>query len=418
MVKIARGAFYLGVLGIPWTSVRVGAFSLSDVLFVVAAILAAMLPPVQTLRPQPSLWIASALCILSMLSTAGTAVDETAAWGVAARILFVWTVWRWVARRLLGEPTAIARSLDAYLMGSAVTAGWAVLQALGVLASGGPTVGRATGLSVHPNGLGGILALAVVLGFLRIMRGEQRALSSLAVILSLLGLVASGSVSGMMAGLAGIALGLALTRGLGKGLVMILVVAPIALVALDWIQTAAPFLVLPSDRLLQVQGLDSGPSTIASRVDTIRYAFEYLQDHPMVGVGLDDASGATLGEDVLVHNMLVRAWYQGGLPLLLAWVISLTSMARGHLWARSRRVDSHETMGLPVAMLTVLIFSMTGPVLYERWFWLPFVLGSAVGSHVSRRHDSSLSPGRYGRVVPLGDRARPRQPRGRWVEQR
>lgn len=344
-----------------------------------------------SIRPLPGLWLSSLLCVFAVLQSLPDAIDASASVQVAFRLVLIWTLFQFSVRTAVAGSIVSARSLiSAYIIGCIVTATWAAMQASGI----SPLVGagtRATGLSLHPNGLGGILAIGSTMAIQRVLLGRRPKslhLASAAVLVT--GVLLSGSVSAMLALVAGIIGALIVNHVSWRHWLTVCAMVLIFWLLIDSLPAIAPEITMPTSRIAEVQGLGAGPSTIDSRLETIAYAWTHIQENPLSGVGLDDASGATIDGTVLVHNWLVRAQYQGGLALLIAVSLAAATMlaknramtAAGYSWRIDRGIES-----LAASVLAAIVFSMTGPILFERWFWLPMILTSAQSCLAGRAED-------------------------------
>lgn len=376
LIRLGRLFFYAGSALVPLLAIRWSTLAISDILYFLAAILAVLSMLRHHPKPRPTLWAAATFTTIVAIGVSGHAHNSSESYTVALRIIYIITIWQWTGRTLLRRPRHVTTAISCYVLGSVGTALWALLQAMGIAPTASSGLGRSEGLSLHPNALGGILALAIILGLNNMIQGHNPRIFAPAVGVAVVGITASGSVSGMLSAFVGSAAVIAVTRQ-PKRIVALLIAVPLLIGAVAVFQDAAQFSVSPMERLSQTRGLGVGPSTIETRLDTIRVAWEHIRLSPFVGVGLDDASGGTDRESTLVHNMIFRIWYQGGVVLLIAIVIALASMSRGAAWGKPR-LQSPSATGIRGAMLGALVFGMTGPALFERWFWLPFLLGSAL----------------------------------------
>jgi hypothetical protein len=293
---------------------------------------------------------------------------------VAARLAYILTVWPWQARVLLDTRERLSRALSLFVVGAAASAVAAVLQfRYGIsFGAGGVLNGRAVGLTAHANDQGGLLAIALCVAVGKIVYGRTGARAKVAVAsLCGIGLVLSGSVSGMLAALVGVAV-----LSLRKGISVTVILVGVSLFSVGWF--AADTLTVasvdgkpmtPLERLSQATGGGrDDQNTVDTRFRTYRVAIAGIRENPWIGSGLDEQSGTTvLG--LGAHNLLLLAWFQGGVLVLTAEVLALTTAAR-RAWRRPREADEvRETV--IAAFAAGIAFSMTAPTFYNRYFWLP-----------------------------------------------
>lgn len=207
-------------------------------------------------------------------------------------------------------------------------------------------------------------------------------MSALCVLAAVMGLVLCGSVTGMMCASAGLVLVLILSR---MSSVLIFgastVIAGLAAIVLN-LNTLVPGATSPLTRLEDTTGNGSGESTLQSRLESDIFALDGIAREPFLGVGLDSASGGTFDGVTLTHNMFLLAWFQGGLMFVLA-LVTVILFASQQLRSVPRHFAAPTKVGLVASLISALLFSMTGPVLFERWFWLPIILALALKSAYS-----------------------------------
>lgn len=61
-----------------------------------------------------------------------------------------------------------------------------------------------------------------------------------------------------------------------------------------------------------------GVASAEIRFQTYNHALSYISRDPVVGVGMDSMNQSTVALDLVVHNYLLRGWYQGDFFCLLA----------------------------------------------------------------------------------------------------
>lgn len=381
--QAARGLFYLGVATIPAIAIRFGQFTVSDLIFLLALPLVAATAALQKGERHrvDRAWLAAAgitafgaaLSSLNAISVSETVETEL-------RMLFLLIALPWLASHLLTTPERIERTLNAFVLGCCASAVVAVMQVFfGLFLELSETnrYGRAVGLSQHPNDAGGSLALGFVLAFVALQRGGHLHRRRRQSVLTLIGagIILSGSVTGVLAALAGVLLAYfigGITVGklvrLGAVLVFTLVVA-LGLQA--QFEGTVYEQLSPLERLSQTtSGSTATGNTLDSRIETDRSGINGILDEPVTGHGLDGESTTLPDIALSPHNLFILAWYGGGIMFLIGVVIAAWAPIR-----RARRSPPEPLRNkLLVAAGTAFVFSLTAPIMYQRYFWLPFVL--------------------------------------------
>ena len=230
--------------------------------------------------------------------------------------------------------------------------------------------GRAPGLAGHPNILGLMSGIAVVLCVVEILNHDRWKFWAIPLaVINVGGLLASGSISAL------IAFGLGILTLLAAKRVRVRVVAAVLGAAglVGWIVAAVISAtgngISVADRIRQVTGQTTAISTLELRENTISYAWERIQADPWFGVGLDDYSGATYNGATVTHNVILRAWFQGGLAVGIAFLLLFGVFAS--LVVRSIVRASN---GSAAAVVVVVGgFAMTAASFQQGYFWVPML---------------------------------------------
>jgi len=387
VVKASRGLWYLGCLTMPMLAVRVGPATVSDLLFASAALILSLAVIRYRGTTRLSWPLAAGLTIAAALITMGHAASASESLAVAGRMIFLFVIWRWQGRSVVGTTEHLRRSLVAYVTGAALSAAVGALQAgAGItvfnLELSGSTFARAPGLAGHVNDQGGQLAVAVCLGLGLYLHEQHRSRRLAALIIAcVVGLVLSGSVTGMLAMTAG-ALFMLVRRGISFS-VLARLTASIAVVL--WLTTQLQSRFSDADpisRLLSSTGNAGGISTLHLRVLTDQFAWAHIQEHPWGGVGLDPASGGTYNGLTQTHNIFLLFWFQGGALFLAALLIALIAVAPLALH-RSRPFEATQE-AIAGGFLAALVFAQTAPIVYQRYFWFPALLAVILADQRSR----------------------------------
>jgi hypothetical protein len=125
----------------------------------------------------------------------------------------------------------------------------------------------------------------------------------------------------------------------------------------------------------------SGGGTLHLRIDTITKAWGEILQKPITGHGLDQQTLAVYFDKQLYvyyppHNLIALYWYGGGIFMLVGLIIMVGSSFSRLVHGRLRAGKNWDPMRDVVlaTCVAVLFFSMQGPELVDRWFWMPFLL--------------------------------------------
>lgn len=118
-----------------------------------------------------------------------------------------------------------------------------------------------------------------------------------------------------------------------------------------------------SKRYEQVRG-----ETWRVRTETYEYAWSKISEDPIFGSGLSIRASETISGAgrLQVHNALLRAWFQGGLILALAFALIMLACLVIVVRSLSRREFGIES----AVLLGVMIYGFFSPLLEQRTFWL------------------------------------------------
>ncbi len=273
------------------------------------------------------------------------------------------------------DPRFAVRVAGAFLIGQSVSALAAISQVLGQQFLGVASMnGRAPGLAGHPNSLGILASVAILLALhFSVHTRKFRLLTIVALATNVLALFASGSLSSFMALGAGL---LVFTFCKREHLTRLVVSGFIFLVAL-WGLTyyVGVFNYLPSvaKRYQQVTGQTDAESSWGFRMRTYEFAWQRVVDEPLFGTGLGSESSGTFNGITVTHNLILRGWYQGGLLLALALTIIIVSIALVAIHAIARRQHGVEA----AILVAVAAFALTSAFFEQRDYWLPLLLAWA-----------------------------------------
>lgn len=253
--------------------------------------------------------------------------------------------------------------------------------------------GRANGLATHPNILGLMASLAVLLclaGAYR-SRGRLRLLSIAAATVNLAALIASGSLSSMLSLAGGVIVLLLASRATVRTIALSAIFAVSltvggALLGFEYTIFTDPV----EGRVNTVLGIsDDGVASVSIRQATYEFAIESIQNDPISGVGMDPMNQGTFNATTVVHNYLLRSWYQGGVLLFAA----LASITVFFICRVLRSIAKGSESLQSAAIATIIIFALTSAFYTQQQYWLPLIFAAA---HLAKtpRHTQSESAAR------------------------
>jgi hypothetical protein len=381
LVRVSRVFFLVGLFLSSILTLRIGeSLALGDVLMALSAlllILAVSKPNVE--HPSRIAVVVGGIFLISggCLSTAvsDSPLDSLL---ILIRVTYVALILPWQTLKLLDTSSRLEQGLDAISLGTALCASATVIQAvLGASMFGGSatSAGRYSGLTGHVSDAGAISALAVVLGLshYRKLGGKlYRLIMGGVAISGLIGLVLSGSVSGMLAAVVGVALLISINGATPKQILLFSIAAVPAWLIAGTVLINQNHALSPLERFYQVTGMRSGPgeNTMALRFATDAVGFERFTQHPITGVGLDPEASIVLGK-LSVHNFWLAALYQGGIFFALGLTIIVAPSLLAGWRARKLSMLCGATFASAV---TAIVFALTAPSFFNRYFWLPVAL--------------------------------------------
>lgn len=406
-----------------YTTLRLGEILLSDLLFVLAAlvIVAKMLtgndgdlaPPEQ--RKGSPLLLVGALLLL-----AGGTLSSLRAWdpgdsiSVVLRFAWVTLVWFWIMRTVCRDRTDLRLLIRAWKFSALATSVAAILGLMGVAFLSTHLGDRQVGLNGHPNHLAGHIAASMMLFLLAVPRPEGRPrrharlwwLLGLGVVAT--GLFSSGSISGLIAVLVAMVVcgavymttsGQRTTRRARSPLAPIVAIVVVGVGAIALFTSDLPVV----DRLIRFREGDTYvEASVDSRGERNEYVTARFDRYLVIGLGFhtgyptqsfidpDDPAQRDLG----VHNMHLGILYQAGLPALLGVLVILVTAGR-QLKALIRRSDEElyvMTLGLLGCFVAVNVVSLFQPTAFDRFFWMPVALTSCLWAVRRRELQAEATP--------------------------
>jgi O-Antigen ligase len=343
-----------------------------------------------TRRSSPRLLVAAiVLLVLATVSSFQSwyPMDST---GVVLRLIYLTLLWFWILRCLSISRRAIAWLLQGWRWGVLIACAGALASNAGIVALGHENAeNRQSAWSGHPNDLAGYITVAVpifVLAAPRAVvwarrRAELRWMVTVGVVV--FALATTGSMTGFVSAMAGVAAGgaaLLLTRSSeARGIVHPLKVMATLVVVVIAVGALFSSDVPVIDRLTRLEEGDSSvEASVGTRGTLNERVINQFDELLVVGHGLDLAAQDELrGADAGIHNMYVKVLYEAGLIAAIA-LVALLVVALQMCWkllVNMRATEIHPDIaalfGSAVAALTFALFQ---PMLFHRYFWLPFGL--------------------------------------------
>lgn len=394
LVLLSRGFTFAGLFFLPLLRFHLTkGLNVSDGLFTAAFILliASRRPPKPA--PRTPAWYVGAFLfvICGLVASTQDPASKAASLIVVANSVYVLFVLQYLLRQLLDTELRIQRAMGAVVFGATVSAFVAILQTtlhvflpaqVTTSISGGNS--RAIGLSTQPN-LAAVsfdLALVFAVGLLMVLGFRKHKYLGVCILVLIAALLLSGSVGGMGAAIVGLLL-LFVLRGVRLRAVVsvVLAIAVVYVVVFGVIDRSShlnPITRVESTLNSQTSG---GTGTFALRIDTISVAWSGFVQKPITGHGLDQGTLAPFWDQFTYeyfppHNIVFVYLYGGGFFMLVAVIIMMGSSFNRLLSGRRKRGRANTgTRDIVLAgCVTVLVYSMSGPELVDRWLWLPFIL--------------------------------------------
>lgn len=325
------------------------------------------------------LWVIAAILVPIAGMISGQSSDLQASVQTAISLAITIGILPFVLRYLvLSEPGWARKALTGFLTVQTLSAIAGLMQAhLGLEILGRvANEGRANGLSGHPNVLGIMATVAILTAIAAFPRASTRLRVVLAAVagLNLSALLATGSLSNLLALGVGLSVLVLAMRVTIKALLILL--AAIALLVVLQVSFGLSFAELTSGvqaRVDDVTGQTGDVGSLQIREATWANAWQLILSDPFVGAGMDATNQAVYGQTV-VHNFVLRYWYQGGLVLLASLALWVGVLVVALLRALARGKDG----GSVAAIAAILAFAVTSAFYNSTYYWIPLLLAVAL----------------------------------------
>ncbi len=392
-VFASRGLLYVGMFFLSLLRFKATkGLNVSDAIFVVSAMLLLLSRRPPPRAPRTPAWYVGAFIFLLAGIIASTQADSVAgSLLVVGNAVYLFFILQYLFRQQINNTLRMQRAIGAFVFGVTVSALVALMQVElhillphGQIATG--SIGgnsRAVGLSTQPNLAGVAFALGIVFGVGLLLQLNRRKHWYLGVCVAIMAmaLLLSASISGMAGVIVGL-LVLFIARGVPlKTVVMVVLSLGVVYVVVFGVIDRGSHLD-PITRIEKTTNPNSGTGggTLQLRIDTIEKAWDGIVQKPITGHGLDQQTLALFFDKQLYvfyppHNVLVLYWFGGGIFMVAALFIMMGSSFNRLLSGRRKGKHGDPLRDVVLAgCVTVLVFSMQGPELVDRWMWLPFLL--------------------------------------------
>jgi O-antigen ligase len=183
----------------------------------------------------------------------------------------------------------------------------------------------------------------------------------------------------MLTAIAGAVVAMALGGVKAKQVIVIVAVVALAYGIGTLVQGSNGKSLNPIQRFTAATGSESGGSnSVGPRVGTWKGSWHGIVNSPILGHGLDLYSGITYVDKFNntpeeTHDFILMGWYQGGIFFLVGEFICIAEGIR-RMFLRGKR-DPFRPVLMAGAVM-VFTFAVQAPMLFDRYFWFPFVLAT------------------------------------------
>jgi hypothetical protein len=409
LLKLSRRLVYLGMFCLPLLSLRLAkGLDVSDGIFALAALVLIMSRHRPAVPAPPMWYFGSFLIVIGGITSSYLAMSASSSMVVVFNGVFVLFVWQWTTRSVLTDVGKVQRAITAFVLGTSVSSLVAILQVkLHIFVAGASAAastgansesGRAVGLASQPNIAAVTYALGLTFGLGLVLHhgAGRRYYRVICIVVIAIALLLSASVSGMATALVGIFV-LLLKRGMKPRTIIATAVLLIGVYALATAlegngnggENLNPFA-----RVHQTTSAGSGYDTVSPREQTWINAWKGIQQDPIIGHGIDQASLQVYYDPYLgiwypSHNLPLLLWFGGGIFMLVGFVVNFATAFRRV--TRRGKKDPTKDM-LFAGMVVVLFFSMQSPEMFDRWLWVPFILALTLRRGAVPTERAALDP--------------------------
>lgn len=342
------------------------------------------------------LWILGGLMVPLGSLWSGVNSSATSSLIVGALMGIMFILLPGVITRMLADTPQALRWVSASFLVSQTISGLAgLLQLAGISVLGYGTVfGRAVGLAGHANALGLMAGIGLAIAASVVMTRSPLLRTVLIFTMAVNGvaLIGTGSLSAMMAVLLAALFAVFASRKFFRlligGVLAAAVLIPIYLFAAGGEDVLFSSVVYRIGVVTGESG-GGGAASLDIREGTYTWALQWISESPFVGVGMDPMNSTTFDGKTVVHNYLLRGWYQGGI-LVALWLMLLTATAVFSILLGSLR--KKRAFWPASVVLLILIFAATAAFLNQAMYWLPLIFAMIVAARMLRADPGSGEP--------------------------
>lgn len=335
-------------------------------------------------------WVVSSVLILlaSLFSGIATDVSDTLRVGIPFALI-VGLAPGVLAYHSNIHPDFIRKTVHSFLLVQSISAIAGLLQLGGIFISSREFRGRATGLADHPNVLGLMSAIGILicLGLIFSQTPPASRLLNVGFLtLNGLALMFSGSLSSILALSAGLLVLLVSAKGLSRIVVPVVTLFMTAS-AIAGLAGVSPFGIFGPvlHRVAVVTGQSEGVASLDIREETYSFALASIPAKPITGVGMDSLNEGTYNGVTVVHNYLLRGFYQGGIFLFIALLI--ISILIAFLVVQSS-ISGKGTVAAAIAS-GVLMYALTSAFYDQQQYWFLIFFAVAAIQSTERLSEES-----------------------------
>lgn len=410
---------WLGLATLGLNVVRVGEFAVSDMIFfLLTAVLVVKLLNgdrsglISSSGRRGSQFVLGGSIILLTAGVVSSFVsfDIGGSLLVVVRLGYLTLLWFWVIRAVCPDRRALNVLVGGWRFGLLLTTAIGILAQVGLLNVGTENAeGRQTAFFTHYNDFGGYLAIGLPLLVLGIPRRTDQTLRRemttrvVGTGVVLYAVSTSGSISSLITAAVSVAVVVAAMllmptrRTTRRSALTPLAVGVVAL--------AGGALLVTSDLPVfeRIDRYSSGDAYVQNSVDTrgelTDLAINQLDSRMIVGIGMDKRSTPQvldISSDIGggIHSMYLKTLVEAGLIALIGLILVLYATVRcGVLLVRNTRGSPLYpiAVGCLASAAAALFFALFGPILIQRYFWLPMAMIGALWS--MRREELRLEAG-------------------------
>ena len=381
-VALARFFYYAGSATIGILLLRLGGATVSDLFFLLS--LGAVVAGLIAMNANPSVLMPRGLIVGVLIFCAGGLITAFYApsasdnLGVLFRVTYLVAIWFWLGTMILTELRHVRTAMLWWVVSAAIAGAGAIAQTVfgDVIPGGTIHYGRVSGFTDHVNDLGGLAGVTIVPALALLYPKAraslaQRITAGVCLPLIGIGLILSGSISGVMAGLFSGFIWVVATRTLVRGLLVLgLLLAVTSAIAASGI---SPYFQSPLQRLtMSTAETGSENATFWTRIDSYEAAWIDIRAHPLYGVGLSpgDTPTATGSQ---VHNNLMKPLFEGGAFAALGMLIVylLIGVAGWQTVVRARSPEDHLlSLAAFTSYIAYFTWGLSQPALFKRFGWM------------------------------------------------